>query len=158
MRHWRCSFSESRVIAKLISNIQGLKFKARRRNIGLHSKFPLHTAFRKNVPIMLQLLHCHAKYSNKTAIVTLMLVPLEFVMLSVTTEVFFQAFCEKVRVRMKTGAQWEQKQADRRHKRKNFSNRGPMIQSAEPETAPAGTPNPAVNAEMLWWRRTKLWL
>lgn len=126
-------------MAKLISIIQGLKFKARRRNIGLHSKSPLRTAFRKNIPIMLQLLHCHAKYSNKSSIVTLLLVPLEFVMLSV----------KNIR---------DQKQADRRHKRKNLSNRGPMIQSAEPETAPAGTPNPAISVEMLWWRRTKLWL
>lgn len=70
-------------MAKLISNIQGLKFKARRRNIGLHSKSPLRTAFRKNVPIMLQLLHCHAKYSNKSSIVTLLLLPLESVTPSV---------------------------------------------------------------------------
>lgn len=34
----------------------------------------------------------------------------------------------------------------------------PSINIQSAETAPAGTPNHAASAEMLWWRRTKLWL
>lgn len=58
---------------------------------------------------------------------------------------------------MKAGVAWDQTHADIWNKRKDRTKREPIIQSAEPETAPAGTPNTAASTELPLWGCTKLW-
>lgn len=66
---------------------------------------------------------------------------------------FLKAFYKKIRI--KAGVACDQTFADIWNEEE--SHQTEMIQLAEPETAPAGTPNTAAGTELPLWGSTKLW-